>query len=234
MKIFFTLSALLCFLHLSGAPESVKAVLFPFREAVISPRLESTVMQCHFKIGESFSKDAVLLSLDDSKYLLKARQMKNQLQFAEALLADKKELRKGNFASDFELKKAEYEYQSAKIAFDDAMLSLDLCKIRAPFAGKIVEILKKEFETVRSGEALLKIIDDSKLLAVMNIPADRAVKTGDPISILLDDKRTVTGTIHEISPQRDHRTGTIRIRVIIDNLSGSLRAGMTGELAHGK
>ena len=51
------------FLLLFAAPaygEAVKAVLFPFREAVIAARAESTLLPYRFKLGEPFKAGEVL------------------------------------------------------------------------------------------------------------------------------------------------------------------------------
>lgn len=235
MKIKY-LSALLLFwtlFTLSGS-ERVTVVLFPFREAELASQVESVLKRCCFRVGEKFQQGAVLAELDDAPFALQVRRMQNQERFARAVLADKKELLAGKFTSDFEVKKAEFEWQSAKTMLDEALLKLSYCRIKAPFPGKIVEIMTNDHESVKSGAPLLKIIDDSQLLAVMNIPLGKTKPTGSTVRIRLEDNVAVTGKVYEVSPQANHRTGTLRIRVLIDNRRGKLRAGMTGELVDGK
>ena len=217
--------------------ERVKTVLFPFREAVIAARAESTLLPYRFKLGEPFEEGAVLVALDDSRYTLEEQRAAGQFEFAQATYEDKKQLREKNFTSDYELKKAAFDRQIAENDLASARLNLSYCTIKAPFAGKIVEIQTREYETVRPGQPLFRIIDDNRLLAVMNVPMDDKTLTsvGSAVSIRIPDcDQTANGTIYEVTPQADHRTGTIRIRVLIDNADGKLRAGMTGELVHGK
>ena len=230
--------SVLCFLLIGfldlAAGENVKAVLFPFREAVIASRIESQTGDYRYRIGEFFQKDAVLTELESENYRIKLQQAKDQLAFAKATFEDKQELRKENFTSDYELKKAEYEYRTAQSNLAAAQLNFSYCSIRAPFPGKIVEVITREYETVRPGQQLLRIIDDHALLAVMNVPLQDVQSVGSVMTLRLQDGSKVQGKIYEISPQTDHRTGTVRIRVLIDNAQGKLRAGMTGELDHGK
>ena len=216
--------------------ESVKTVLFPFREAVIAARADSTLLPYRFKLGEAFGEGDVLVTLDDSRYAIEAKRAAEQFEFARATFEDKKQLREKNFTSDYELKKAAFDRQIAENDLAGAKLNLSYCTVRAPFAGKIVEIQTREYETVRPGQPLFRIIDDNRLLAVMNVPQNDAVLTtvGSPVVISVSDGRTAKGTVYEVTPQADHRTGTVRIRVLIDNADGKLRAGMTGELVHGK
>lgn len=226
------------FLLLFAAPaygEAVKAVLFPFREAVIAARAESTLLPYRFKLGEPFKTGEVLTALDDSRYVLEVRRATEQADFARAVFEDKKQLRDKNFTSDYELKKAEFDLSVAESSLADAKLNLSYCIVKAPFAGKLAEIRTQEYETVRPGQPLFRIIDDNRLLAVMNVPLNDAALTtvGNPVVVSVSGTdRKAKGTVYEVAPQADHRTGTVRIRVLIDNGDGKLRAGMTGELIH--
>ena len=238
MKRLLALAIFGVVLAVGAAPrESVKTVLFPFREAVIAARADSTLLPYRFKLGEAFGEGDVLVTLDDSRYAIEAKRAAEQFEFARATYEDKKQMREKNFTSDYELKKAAFDRQIAENDLASARLNLSYCTIKAPFAGKIVEIQTREYETVRPGQPLFRIIDDNRLLAVMNVPMDDKTLTsvGSAVSIRIPDcDQTANGTIYEVTPQADHRTGTIRIRVLIDNADGKLRAGMTGELVHGK
>ena len=238
MKRLLALAIFGVVLAVGAAPrESVKTVLFPFREAVIAARADSTLLPYRFKLGEAFGEGDVLVTLDDSRYAIEAKRAAEQFEFARATYEDKKQLREKNFTSDYELKKAAFDRQIAENDLAGAKLNLSYCTVRAPFAGKIVEIQTREYETVRPGQPLFRIIDDNRLLAVMNVPMDDKTLTsvGSAVSIRIPDcDQTADGTVYEVTPQADHRTGTIRIRVLVDNSNGKFKAGMTGELIHGE
>lgn len=232
----FTILIVLTSAFLGGAVErpSVKAVLFPFREAVIASRADSTLLPYKVKIGEPFKAGAELVTLDDSRYIIEVKRATEQHEFARATFTDKKELRAKNFTSDYELKKAEFDLHMTENALADAKLNLSFCTITAPFAGKLVEITTREYETTRPGQPLFRIIDDNQLLAVLNVSLSEKKMTtvGSSVSIKISDKLTAKGAVYEVSPQADNRTGTVRIRVLIDNKTGTFTAGMTGELIY--
>lgn len=238
MKIFFVAVCLFTASFYGTAEQSVvRAVLFPFRETVISARIDSTLLPYGVRIGEKFKANDELVALDDARFAIEVKRSTEQYDFAKATYEDKQELRKKNFTSDYELKKAQFDYLMSENSLADAKLNLSYCTIKAPFAGKIVEILTREYETVRPGQPLFRMIDDNQLLAVLNVPRDDKMLTvaGNPVSIRIAGSDLIaTGTIYEVTPQADHRTGTVRIRVLIDNKEGAFTAGMTGELIHGK
>lgn len=219
-----------------GELSEIKAVLFPFREAVIAARIDSTLKPYQFKIGEKFAKESIIVQLDNRRYLIEQKRAAEQFNFAKANFEDKQELRAKNFTSDFELKKAQFDFKLAETALQDAELKLSFCTVKSPFAGKIGEILTREFETARIGQPLFKIIDDNALLAVLNVPMNNPnlTKPGIPLTFKLENGEMVQGKIFEVAPQADHRTNTIRIRVLIPNENGKYTAGMSGVLCYGK
>lgn len=222
-----------------GATEQpvIKAVLFPFREAVIAARVDSTLQPYRFKLGEQFRAGDVLVTLDDARYAIEVQRTSEQHEFMKTAYEDKKRLREKNFTSDYELKKAQFDCRMSENSLADAKLNLSYCTIKVPFAGKIVEILTREYETVRPGQPLFRVIDDNQLLAVLNVPMsdERLTMVGSLVSIRISGRDlTAAGRIYEVTPQADHRTGTIRIRVLIDNTAGKFTAGMTGELIYGE
>lgn len=211
----------------------VKAVLFPFREAVIAARIDSTLESCAFRPGEAFAAKAVLAKLDDRRFRIEAERLEEQCRFAKTVYEDQKRLHEKNFTSDFELRRREFELRAAESGLAEARLNLSYCTIEAPFPGRIEEIVTREYETVRAGQPLLKIIDDHQLLAVMNIPVGELsnYRIGTEIAVALPENNLIArGRVYEVMPRADHRSGTIRIKALIDNRNGLYTAGMTGTL----
>ena len=216
--------------------QDIKVVLFPFQETLLASRIDSVVMPHRLKIGESFKKGEVICSLDSSQYELEVKKMTNHYDFAKAVFEDKKRLYANKFTSDFELKKAEFDMNVALFALSEANLNLSFCSIIAPFDGKITEFVTKEYELCRPGQPIIRIINDSKLLATANIPMRRKelAKVGNKISIKLIDNQIVPGFVYEVAPQADHRSETVRIKILIENQNGKITSGITGVLQYGK
>jgi len=245
------LCALLGFLPLllAGAELPVKVVLFPVREAEIVSRIDGTVRRCALRMGDPFKKDDLIMQIDDSRCrieldraLAKEADVRYQAAFAAETYLSYKKLFEENVQSHNELARRKAEADSLKarekIAAADvaeARLMLGYCTFKAPFAGRLEQMLCREFETVRAGQPVCRIIDDSSLLAVMNIAQGYPVKPGDQVKLaFLDGKIVVSGTVREISPRADHRSGTVEIRALVDNAARTLSAGMVGVLVVGR
>ena len=225
----------------------VKVVLFPFREAILSTQIDGVVVKYNFRGGERFKKSDVLLKLDDKKYNNDLQRMRSLMKEAELNAnytrqkwEDNKRLFKEDLQSEIEVIKSELDakvgaerYQTAQINYADALLQLAFCTIRAPFDGTVEKLLTREFETVRSGQPLISIIDDNQLLAVMNLPTAELpkIKIGIPVTFKVHENgKTVTGSVFEIAGRADHPSETIEIKVLIDNAEHHFSAGMSGTL----
>lgn len=229
----------------------VRVVLFPFREAVIPALAESRVIKYYFNEGEKFPAGKILAQLDKTVYkqrLLKieasVKEAKVSLSFARKNAKRSKEVFSKGMLGQTEMEKAELDaeiaeakYLSAKASYIVAKRDLDLCDITAPFDGRLVEKLVNEYEYVRTGQPLMKIIDDNQLLAVMHLPSSEKnkIKPGQIMKIKIDETGTShQGKIYKISGVIDPGSRTFEIKVLLDNKKGSLSAGMSGVLQKNK
>lgn len=247
------LPLLLVFLvSLSGAEMTydslpVKVVLFPYREAILSTQIDGVVEKYSFRPGERFRKNDVLLKLDETKYnndLLRMRSLMKEAElnaaYAKQKWEDNRRLFKEDLQSEIEVMKSELDanvsaerFQTARINYADALLQLAFCTIKAPFDGTVEKHLTREFETVRNGQPLISIIDDNRLLGVMNLPTTwlPKIKIGIPVTFKVNETGSVvTGTVFEIAGRADHRSETIEIKVLLDNAGHRFSAGMSGTL----
>jgi RND family efflux transporter MFP subunit len=240
---------------ISGAEEkydiSVKVVIFPLREAVIPALADARVMKYYFYEGAKFPKGKILAQLDKTVYQQRLLKIAASLKEAEAGLdfANKNskraaELFKKGIQGHAELERAELEakiaeakHLAAKASYIVAKRELAMCDVMAPFDGRLVERLVNEYEYVRVGQPLMKIIDDNKLLAVMHLPSKvkNRVMIGQPMTVKIDETGTShKGRIYKISGVVDPGSRTFEIKVLLDNSKGILAAGMSGELQENK
>lgn len=225
----------------------VKVVLFPFRHAVISARVDSFVKQYQIREGEEFKKDSLIVTLEEDNYMqefLRAQsaweEKKSVLRFATSKAERNDDLfRKGvlghNELEEGKLQKesAEAQLQIAASNMEIAKQHLEACRLIAPFNGRLAKKKVQDFEYVRAGQPLMEIIDDEQLLAVMYLPSARRQLVGKnmEMSIKVDETGTThIGQVYEISGQIDPRSRTFEVKILIDNRDRKLTAGMAGAL----
>jgi RND family efflux transporter MFP subunit len=225
----------------------VKVVIFPLREAVIPALVESRVMKYHFYEGEKFPSGKILANLDKAVYKQRLLKMEASLKEAEAGLkfakknaARTKDLFTKGVLGHTELERTELEeeiadakYLAAKANLIVAQRELAFCDISVPFNGRLVEKLVNEYEYVRTGQPLMKVIDDNQLLAAMHLPSGdkNKIKLGQKMTIRVDETGTIhKGKVYKISGVIDPGSRTFEIKVLLDNKDGALSSGMSGVL----
>lgn len=225
----------------------VKVVLFPFREAVLSTQIEGIILKQNFRMGERFKKNDILVKLDDSKYkneLLKmesaVREAELNVKYTDQKAKDNQRLFNDGLQSDIELKRSLLEADVAKeklrialAARSDAMRNLYFCTVKAPFDGTVETLLARDFETVKSSQPILGIIDDTQLLAVMNLPTNKlaGTKRGQIFTVKINETgKAVSGKVFEIAGKADHRSETFEVKILLDNKDHLMKAGMSGIL----
>jgi RND family efflux transporter MFP subunit len=153
------------------------------------------------------------------------------------------QLHAGSHASDEEARRARTELEVAaaqvrsaeekqlarKLEFERLAAQLEARTIRAPQDGVVTAIQKQCGEYVGPTDpVLLTMVQLQPLSAVFLVPREHVVRlnVGQSIALLLPAVgRSTEGTIEFISPVVDAGSGTVTVRVRVDNTDRSLRAG---------
>ncbi len=226
---------------------ATKIVLFPYRKAVIASRIDSVITRYNYKPGDDFTKGVSLIKLDGSQYrqiILKAKvamsEAETQLRFSEKVYRRNTGLYQDGALGNQELDRSKMDNEIAKsklllvrATLKMAQLNVNFCNIIAPFAGKL--ILKKVFEHefVKTGQPVMEIIDDHKLLAFMHLPSSQinAVKIGAKMKFRIDETGVEhEGVVYEIAGVIDPGSRTFEVKAVLDNKTQTLAPGMSGVL----
>lgn len=233
----------------TGEPATV--VFHPYREAILAARIDGNVLENSLRQGQRFKRGELLVKLDDTRFLIELDRVraleKESLalhNFAKTFLKNQQEMLKEDLINEIECEKAALDVetsaarlQAIKVNMRDVQNQLLYCEIRAPFNGRIEEILTRSHETVRAGQPVLRVIDDNYLKAVVFVPVTLLKKLTDNKEVELTCTQTgskLKGRVYEIVPRADHRSELIEIHILVANPDGSITAGMTGEFDYGR
>ena len=108
-------------------------------------------------------------------------------------------------------------------------LQLERRKIRSPMDGVISKVFHQAGEYVTPGEpAVVRLLVIDTIDAVFNVPVEdvAAIKPGTPVVIYLRSSAvTLDAHISVIAPDIDGESGTVEVRVQLDNGEGRLLVG---------
>ncbi len=108
-------------------------------------------------------------------------------------------------------------------------IMLERRRIVTPIAGVIAEVRCRRGEYVSPGDAaVVRVVAKDRLLAIFNLPAPSAIglRVGQTIAVRpLATARVVDGVVHSIAPAIDSESGTVAVRILIENADESLYPG---------
>jgi multidrug efflux pump subunit AcrA (membrane-fusion protein) len=95
--------------------------------------------------------------------------------------------------------------------------------------GVISQLFHQPGEYITPGDpAVVRLLVMDKLFAVFNIPVEdtAVVQVGSPVRVFLRSiSTTINASISSIAPDIDGESGTVQVRVELDNANRSLLAG---------
>jgi RND family efflux transporter MFP subunit len=126
------------------------------------------------------------------------------------------------------LKTSEDELIARQIEARRAEIQFNSRHVKAPFDGIVSKVHRQKGEYVSPINAdILTLIDDSQLYAVFNIPSSQLkdFTVGREVALILEHGGTVTGQVDSIGLLVDSRSGTVEIKVLVNNAGRKFRAG---------
>ncbi|MDP2361763.1 MAG: efflux RND transporter periplasmic adaptor subunit [bacterium] len=198
-------------------------------EIKVFPLVSGHVGRVLVEEGARVRSGDTLLVLEDAEILLNERRMRLEMEKAEADLARIRQLASSRLVSDQDLADADFAARRARLSWESASLTVARSRVAAPISGVVGRRLVQEGDFVATGTQLFTLVDDSRLIAVLDVPERELTRLRLRQTVRLDvaaAAEPVVGWIKRISPVVDPASGTVRVTVGIEDPSRRLRAGM--------
>ncbi len=210
---------------------TVRAMLEPVQEAVVSSELAARINAIHVRSGEAFNKGDPLMLFDCS--LLQANLDEAQADHGGALvqLENKRDLYRLNSAGQMEVRLAELDVDRMKARLDSAKTMKERCTLKAPFSGRVVDVMVNPFESVAVSDELIFLLDDSQLEVSLVLPSSWLswLEAGVPFSLMVDETgQEYTGYITRLGARVDAVSQSVRVTGQLSRMHTDLMAGMSG------
>ncbi len=202
-------------------------VINPYRTAALGAEVGGVIENYYFEPGDLVEKGQVILEISRKRYDLAARKVEERLKAIGTALVRaekdreiKEQLLSMEAGSLQELSRAEAEVEilqskkaESQIEFDQAMLELNACQVKAPFTGYLAARYKEANEPVAPLEKLVLMIDNAHVYAVANVPVSLAhlFKKHMKASFKHPSGKEFSGTVERIEPIIDPKTDTRKI-----------------------
>lgn len=186
-----------------------------------------------YQLGDVVEEGAVIVRLDNQEYInnVQLESKKLQIQITEKEWEGQKTLYEKGGATQKDVNNAENSYINAKLALENAYITLDKMNVKAPFKGAIVNLpYFTPGVQVSSGETMVGLMDYSKMYVETQFPENALPKlqVGQNVHITNYNIKsdTLKGILAQLSPAINEETRTFSGYIEIDNPALKLRPGM--------
>ena len=244
-----------CCLITASAEGQIEGFTEPFRQIELSTQESGPIQAMAVEEGQFIEANGIICELDRSLQEIQlelakqrskstgqvwtAEQGMNQRQ----VITDRiRRLQQTGSATESELLRSNMELSIAKgkllvakeeaavraIEYRQAMLRLDRRTVRAPFGGVVSKMHRREGEFVSTlRPEIATLIQVDKLIAKFNVPSSQAenFELGSVFELTLSNGETVSAEVYRVAVHTDAQSGTVEIKLLIDNADLNIRAG---------
>lgn len=186
-----------------------------------------------YQLGDIVEEGAVIVRLENKEYQNNAQleSKKLQIQITEKEWEGQKILFEKGGATQKDINNAENAFINAKLALENAYITLNKMDIKAPFKGAIVNL---PYSTagieVPSGQVIAGLMDYSKMFVETQFPENTIskIEVGQNAHITNYNIKsdTLKGKVSQLSPAINEETRTFSGYIEIENPELKLRPGM--------
>lgn len=240
MRRLLTLGLLLAGLFQTHADET-QGLVIPFEQVTVSsPVLQDIIKEISVKEGDEVSKGQVLAQLMNDKEQLEAQKYEKLIERAEFQYKGMETLAKEKMASREAALEKLTDLELARIQYKLAQTMFEEKTIRSPLAGIVVKKYKEPGEAVDRVDKLFDIVNIDKVYVQVYLDPKLMDKitAGARVPVRFPSLRgSPQASIAEVAfidPRIDAASGLFRVKLVLDNSSHEIKAGMRGQADFGK
>ena len=218
-------------LYASESDESIRGLVTPRNQAIISSEISARVIKLPFRSGEAFNKGDTLVQFDCAMYEAQRDAAAANWDARETEHRNARELLSYNATSPIQVEILESEAKQAKAQFEIERLRVEGCLIKAPYDGRVMALQTNEFESVNAGTKLLSVLSDAELEIELIAPSRWLswLRKDTWFVIRIDETNTeYSAKVTRIGAAVDPVSQTIQVIGVFDGKAAFVRAGMSG------
>lgn len=209
----------------------VQAVLVAQNIAVVSSTLDARITKMPFRDGDIFNKGDVIAEFDCGAEAARLREVQSKQRVSKSQMDAYNELKALDVVSKIEVLTAVENNAQAVAQIEQLRNRISLCKITAPFAGRVVKKTASQYEFVQTGRVLMEIVSREPLQAQFLIPSIwlRWLNVGTPVDVYVaETDRHYSAKVARIHGEVDPVSQSLQVDAELDSYSEVLLPGMSG------
>lgn len=212
-------------------PNAIRVLLAPALETTLVSQMAGRIAAINVTFGDRFAKGKTLLSFDSNEQVARVKMAEAELASARENHEAKLRMQGLQLASEVEVSLAASAVAKSRAQVDLYRAQLAQCTVAAPFAGRVVKIAVKPYQSVNQAQPLLEIVSSGPLKLRLNVPAKWVgwLKNGTPFEVAIDETgKRYKATISALNGRIDAISQTIELEATIADKADELLPGMSG------
>ncbi len=202
-------------------------------EAQVVAKTSGVALSVLAEEGQVVRAGQTLVRLDAARAALQAAQTAAQMRKLESNYARSRQLAEQKLISANDIDQIRFDLENARAANRLANLEVSYAHVTAPISGIIASRSIKPGNFVQINTPIFRIVDISRLEAVLNVPERElaTLKPGLQVELQVDalPGKTFNGTIDRVAPVVDSGSGTFRV-ICAYTGGGLLQPGLFGRI----
>ena len=195
----------------------------------ISPKSGGVVQGVFVERGQVVTKGTLLAQIDASTTLSAIGEVKKALELSTEIFAKQQRLWDSKIGTEVQYLQSKNQKESLEKKLITLNEQYELSRIRAPFNGSIDEIFVRIGEATSPGFPAFRIVSNSNLKAVAEVPESyiNSVKKGNEVLLFLpDSKKEIVTKIQTAANVIDPINRTFKVEMALGADSKSLKTNM--------
>lgn len=197
----------------------------------ISSEMNARISQLKWRDGDRFREGQTLVTFHCSLEEAQLNKARATLEKAVKTYQVKQRLEELHSIGALELAVAKAEQGEAKAETQVSEAVLSRCVIKAPFAGKVTDVTAKPYQSVKIGDPLLEILDDTDLEVEFMAPSKSLpnLASGKHFQVTINEtNKSYPAEITRLGGKVDPVSQTIKVYGRIIDKVDDLLPGMSG------
>jgi RND family efflux transporter MFP subunit len=211
--------------------DTIRGLIKPRKEAILSSQISGQIIELGFKSGESFNQNDLLVRFDCAMYEADLNSARARLQAEQKQFENNRKLLELNAISNIEVELSRSEVDVARAESRIKQIITEHCLIRAPFSGRVIDLMVNEYESVGADQELISILDNQDLEIELIVPSSwlTSIRQGESFTFTIDETGgSYQARISQIGAIVDPVSQTVRLLGEFQDQTNNVLSGMSG------
>jgi membrane fusion protein, multidrug efflux system len=211
--------------------DAPRVLIVPNRETTLVAQMVGRIDKMPSQLGASFNQGATLIQFDCSEQDARLKMAQAEYVSSKEGYDSKVRLKALEAAGDIEVQQAASQAERARGQVELVRSQLKLCRVSAPFSGRIVKLHVREFQSTNIGQPLMDVVSLGSQKMRLNVPSKWLswLKVGTGFQVTIDENgKTYPVKVTALNGRIDAVSQSIEIEGMITKGDSSLLIGMSG------